>query len=277
MIPMLIKPKALVALGFWAVSCCLAQPLSAQVVVRHTEGIVHGFLILSTLDGQQLADGEQTQSAHGDRVTTKLIFRFKDGSIHEEDAVYSQRKTFRLVSEHLVQKGPSFKQPIDMTFTTASGQATVKYTDNDGKEQVASQHMDLPPDMANGIILVLLKNLAPGDVPVKFSYLAATPKPRLVHLDISSVGDDPFVAGTATYRAIHYVVKVQIGGVAGVVAPLVGKQPPDTHVWIFKGTTPSFVQSQGPLFQGGPIWRIALTSLHEPPKGTPQPSKEKPH
>src|ERR1700687_169157 len=218
-----IKSKSLTALFFWTALFCLGSPLSAQVVVRHTEGVVHGFLILSTLDGQQIADGEQTQSAHGDRVNTHLIFRFKDGSVHEEDAVYLQRKTFRLVSEHLSQKGPSFKQSIDMSFTAATGQVTVKYT-NDGKEQVASQHMDIPPDMANGAILVLLKNLAPGDVPVKFSYLAAAPKPRLVHLDITSVGDDPFVAGTATYRAIHYVVKVQIGGVAGVVAPLVGKQ-----------------------------------------------------
>ena len=35
-------------------------------------------------------------------------------------------------------------------------------------------------------------------------------------------------------HATHYVLKVEIGGLAGVVAPLVGKQPPDSHVWIQK-------------------------------------------
>jgi len=54
-------------------------------------------------------------------------------------------------------------------------------------------------------------------------------------------------------------VKVELGGVAGVVAPLIGKQPQDTHVWILGGKAPAFVKMEGPLYQGAPIWRIELT------------------
>ena len=64
----------------------------------------------------------------------------------------------------------------------------------------------------------------------------------------------------STRRATHYVVKAEIGGLAGLLAPLVGKQPPDTHVWILEGPAPAFVKSEGPLFYGGPLWRIELTS-----------------
>ena len=64
------------------------------------------------------------------------------------------------------------------------------------------------------------------------------------------------VFGTAT----HYVVKVEIGGVSGLLAPLLGKQPPDTQVWILPGEAPAFVKSEGPLYLGGPLWRIELTS-----------------
>jgi hypothetical protein len=71
------------------------------------------------------------------------------------------------------------------------------------------------------------------------------------------------IAGPAR-RAIHYVVKAEIGGLAGVVAPLLGRQPPDTHVWIFEGPPPMFAKSEGPLFYGGPIWRIELTRLVSP-------------
>jgi len=46
----------------------------------------------------------------------------------------------------------------------------------------------------------------------------------------------------------------------GLVAPLVGKQPADTHVWILGGEAPAFVKSEGPLYVGGPIWRIELAS-----------------
>jgi len=89
---------------------------------------------------------------------------------------------------------------------------------------------------------------------------AATPKPRLVKLNIEAQGEERFTTGKATHTATHYVVKVDIGGLAGVVAPLLGKQPPDTHVWIVGGEAPAFVKSEGPMFLGGPLWRIELAS-----------------
>src|SRR5207249_9189558 len=84
-----------------------------QVSVRHPEGLQHGFLALRTLEGKILADGELTQVAEGDRVTSHLTFRFKDGSLYQEASVFSQRGTFRLWSDRVIQKGPSFKQPME--------------------------------------------------------------------------------------------------------------------------------------------------------------------
>jgi hypothetical protein len=74
---------------------------------------MHGFLALRTLDGKRLADGEMTQVAEGGRVTSRLIFHFKDGSVYDDTTIFSQRGAFRLLSDHLVQRGPSFKQPMD--------------------------------------------------------------------------------------------------------------------------------------------------------------------
>jgi hypothetical protein len=42
---------------------------AAPIAVRHTEGSVHGFLVLRTLEGNALADGDLIQVARGDRVT----------------------------------------------------------------------------------------------------------------------------------------------------------------------------------------------------------------
>ncbi|HEX3370892.1 MAG TPA: hypothetical protein VHS08_00155, partial [Candidatus Acidoferrales bacterium] len=50
--------------------------------------------------------------------------------------------------------------------------------------------------------------------------------------------------------------KVELGAIAGVVAPLIGKQPPDFHIWILESEAPVFLRSEGPMFAGGPIWRI---------------------
>jgi hypothetical protein len=57
---------------------------------------------------------------------------------------------------------------------------------------------------------------------------------------------------------MHYVVKVEIGGVTGFLARLMGKQPPDMHVWVLGGEAPAVVKLEGPLYAGGPIWRIQL-------------------
>ena len=235
--------------------------VSAQVKVRYTEGLVHGFLTLKTLDGTHLADGDLIQSASGMRVTSRLVFRFKDGSLQDETAIFSQRQSFRLLSDHLVQKGPAFPHPLDMMIDAVKGQVTVRHTDDDGKEKVDTEHLDQKAaGLANGLILTLLKNANPQAPPTGLPFVASTPKPRLVKLAISTAGEDPFSIGGASHKATHYIVKVDLGGVAGVVAPLIGKQPPDSHVWILGGPAPAFVKSEQPFYNGGPLWRIELVS-----------------
>jgi hypothetical protein len=235
---------------------CGAVVRADTVRVRHLEGGIHGFLALRTLDGTIIADGDLIQSADSARVTSRLAFKFRDGSVYDETAVFSQKGTFRLLNDHLVQKGPSFPQSIDMTIA-ASGDVTVRYTDN-GEQKTEHEHLALPPDISNGLILTLLKNVRPDAPPESFSFVAPTPKPRLVKLKIAVQGNDRFSTGGAASTAAHYVLKADIGGLVGLVAPLVGKQPPDSHVWILGGEAPAFVKSEQPLYYGGPVWRIEL-------------------
>jgi hypothetical protein len=243
-----------------AIWMCATTAVSADpVAVRFGEGMVHGFLTLKTLDGALLANGDLLQRAQGDRVTAELVFHFKDGSLHDETAVFSQRDRFRLLTDHLVQKGPSFPQPIDMTIDAAGGHVSVRYADH-GEQKTDQEQLALPPDVANGVILTLLKNVRPDAPPKSFGYVAATPKPRLVSLAITNAGEEPFTVGTATRRATHYILKVDIGGLSGLLAPLLGKQPPDSHVWILGGEVPAFVKAEQPLFVGGPVWRIELAA-----------------
>jgi hypothetical protein len=237
-----------------------ATTSSEPVAVRYMEGLVHGFLALRSLDGKTLASGDLIQQARGDRVTSRLVFHFNDGSISDETAVFSQRGHFRLLSDHLVQKGPAFDRPIDMTIDAPSGQVTVRYQDDHGEQKTEAEHLELPPDLANGLIITLLKNVRRGAIPKSVSFVAATPKPRLVKLEITLAGAEPFAIAGSPRKATHYVLKVDIGGVSGLLAPLLGKQPPDSHVWILEGEAPAFVKSEASLFIGGPLWRTDLVS-----------------
>jgi len=229
------------------------------VAVRQTEGTLHGFLILSTLAGKRIANGDLTQTVHGGRITSTLAFHFRDGSLHEETAVFSQSHQFQLVTDHLVQKGPTFPRPMDVRVDRASGKVTVRTTDDDGKAKVIEERLQLPPDLANGVLLTLLKNIPRGGN-LTLPMLATSPKPRLVKLQVTPAGQDLFTIGGAKRKATHYVIKVELGGIAGLVAPLIGKQPPDNHVWIMGGVVPAFVKSEAPLYAEGPLWRMELAS-----------------
>jgi len=241
-----------------------AGALQAEsVAVRHTEGVVRGFLVLRSLDGAVIANGDLMQFLRGDRVTSRLVFHFKDGSLQDETAVFSERRRFRLLSDHLVQRGPSFPHPMEVSIDATSGRVTVRHRDN-GKEKVIEERMELPSDLANGMMVTLLKNIAPDAPSTTVSMVVATPKPRLVKLVITRMGADPFSVGRASYKATRFNVKVEIGGLAGLIAPLLGKQPKDTSVWFLGGDAPGVVRSEGQFYQGGPVWRIELAAPDYP-------------
>jgi hypothetical protein len=233
---------------------------ASPVAVRYRAGSIHGFLVLTTLDGITIAAGDVAQVTRGDRVTTQVAFRFKDGSRQEETTVYSQRREFHLISYHLVQKGPSFKNPSDLSVACATGQVTVRYTDDDGKEKVANEHLTLQPDLGNGLIPTLLMNIPDGTSKIEVPMVVAGPKPRLVKVVLNAQGTEPFSLGGFNREAVHYVAKIDLGGVAGVVAPMVGKQPPDSQIWILGGEPPVVLKSEALSYMGGPIWRTELAS-----------------
>ena len=246
-------------IGVLCLFCLAACAAAAPVKVQHREGLVHGFLTLRTLDGNLVADGDLIQNVRGDRVTSRLVFHFKDGSISEEVAVFSQRSTFRLLSDHLVQKGPSFPHPVDMQINGATGEVEVHYTD-DGAEKSTREHVKITDGLANGMLLTLLKNLPTHSPDAKFGFVVATPKPRLVTLLVTRAGEEPFRTSTTERKAVHYKMKVDLGGMTAVLASVFGKEPPEQNVWVLEGEAPAFVKSETQLMPNGPIWRIELTS-----------------
>jgi hypothetical protein len=237
-----------------------------QIPVRHIEGVTLGFLVLRNPAGEALAYGDWKQVVRPDGIVVDdLRFQFKDGSLYEEITKFTQRGKFRLVSDQVEQKGPSFKQQSESWIDTVTGKITVR-TNEKGKEKTTTNHLDLPDDLSNGLLFVLLKNVDPsGETTV--SFVAASSKPRVVKWNISPGPEKTIKIGLMTQKAQQYVVKTKIQGPAGAIAPLVGKQPPDIHVWLVKSEAPTFVEFEGPLSQDNPVWRIELTAPEPDSKG----------
>jgi hypothetical protein len=173
------------------VSCLTVWAHTEPIAVRYPQGSSHGFLALKTLEGVTIATGESTQTVRGDRVTSRLIFHFRDGSVDDDLTVFTQRGTFRLISDHHVQRGPSFPKPVDLLINAITGQITSRAADG----KVTQEHLDLPPDVSNGLPPNLLLNILPSIAETKISYVVPGTKPRLVRLSIKPTGSLPFMIG----------------------------------------------------------------------------------
>ena len=260
-----MKSLSIERLRSWSLIAILvgAWPLGAKAEstpVLLVQGTIHGFLELRAENGHVVASGDVVQVVHGAQVTTQTLFKFNDGSIDDETTVFSQHRTFQLITDHHVQKGPYFPHPMDVTIDAHSGQVTVRSTGKDGKEEVKTDHVNLPPDLANGMVALVVENMRSDAPETTVSMLVATPKPRVVKLVFSKLCEEDFSIGGSPRKAIHYEIKIDLGGVAGVVAPLIGKEPPNIQIWTVGGEVPTFIREQGPLYPDGPMMTIQLAS-----------------
>jgi hypothetical protein len=241
------------------------QPAAAAPVrVRFVEGALHGFIVLRTVNGVLIASGDLLQVRRGGEVESRMVFRFKDGSVFDETVVFTQERIFTMQSYRLLQRGPAFTEDTEISLERASGKYRVKTkARKDGREELLDGKLELPPDVYNGMVLTVAKNLLKG-ASETVHFVAFTPAPRLIQLELAPADDKKVMIGDLTKTATHYVFKPLLGIWVKLFATLLGRVPPDNHAWIITEGVPAFVRFEGPLYPTGPIWRIDLTTPRWP-------------
>ncbi len=235
------------------------RPSTAEPIpVQYPQGTIRGFLVIRTEAGAPIGYGELNQTVQGERVTSHLVYRFRDGSLDDETAVFTQNRVFQLISDHHIQRGPFFSKPLDI-LVQSNGEVTTRTLEKDGSEKSETTHIDLPPDLSNGIIGTLILNISPKSPGLKLGMVVPVGKGRLIHLAVSPSGEGSFscVSGDRCKAAI-FEIKPELGGVVGVIAPIIGKQPDNIYLWVLEGTAPAFVREVGQLAEGGPVVSIEL-------------------
>jgi hypothetical protein len=238
-----------------------ARPLvAATIPVRFAAGAAHGFLVLRTQEGALVAQGELLQSARGTEVHKTMVFRFRDGSLFKETVVFSQKGVYTLQDYHLEQRGPAFGEDTQISLECATGKYRVEIKPHKGgPAKVLEGRLDLPPDVCNGMILTVLKDLPEG-AGETVHLIAFTPEPKIIQLEMVPEGERKVRIGKVVMSAVHYVLKPKLGPWLRLMATLLGRAPPDSDAWIMGGDVPSFVAFEGQLFTTGPIYRIELVS-----------------
>ena len=265
MISRLLVFLALATLG--ALVACPAVE-AGPVPVRFIEGVSRGFLTLRSANGDKLADGELLQILRPRGLESRLVFRFADGSLYDETVLYSQQRVFALLRYRLFQRGPSFPLTLDVSFDRKKAQYKVRYRNGSGPQETLNGQLDLPPDVYNGMISTLLKNLRRG-ASETVHLVTFTPKPRLVKLHLTPAGEEAVQVGDALMKATRYQARTELEGSVGFFAFLLKKELPVLHYWVLRGEVPAFVKFEGPFFMEGPVWRIGSSYRTDGPDDPP--------
>ena len=78
---------------------------------------------------------------------------------------------------------------------------------------------------------------------------------------LEPLGRDHQIACRNVPQTARYLVDLEIGGLTGVVASMIGKTPPDLRYWLAVGEVPAFVRFQGAMFLNGPVWRVEMAGV----------------
>ena len=249
---------AFVAAMLWA-HLAAADPVAA----RFPEGIAHGFLVLRTTDGALIASGDLLQFVRRGEVESRMVFRFKDGSILDETVVFIQRRVFAMQSYRLLQRGPVFAEDTEVSLERSGKYRVVTRSRKAGEEEVLEGKLALPADTYNGMVLTIAKNLDKG-ARETVHMVAFTPAPRLVQLEVVPAEEHKVLVGELEKSATRYIFKPRPGAWLTMLATVLGRMPPDSHAWIVTEELPAFVRFEGPLHPAGPVWRIELASPRWP-------------
>jgi hypothetical protein len=237
----------------------VSAPAPGGVAVRYPEGTAHGFLVLTTDAGTVVAHGDLLQLAANDGIASRMVFHFADGSVFEESATFGQQGVFALKSYHLVQSGPAFADDLDATLSHSGVYAVKTKSHKDGAERRYDGTLDMPGDVYNGMIPIIVKNVSTRQN-TSVHVVAFSPEPRMVTLELapSAVTETAHVGGHEETE-VNFALKPQLAFFLHIAAKLTGKMPADSHMWVVTDEVPAFARFEGPLYTG-PVRRIALAS-----------------
>jgi hypothetical protein len=199
--------------------------------------------------------GDRLQSTQDDHLVLRLSLRLNDGSLYDEttDFQHNDANTFRVLSDRLVETGPSFRQNADLT------------TDPNAPP---NQRMPVPADVLNGLLPIVLKSFPnPGDRST-ISLVIAEQHERLVKLQVTPNGSNMVTLAGAKRSAARYEIRAHLGGPAATLATIAGRQPPMSIAWVIPDGPAAPIVSEVSLYEG-PVCTIEV-SEPAPASGSPE-------
>ncbi|HXN81720.1 MAG TPA: hypothetical protein VN883_04535 [Myxococcales bacterium] len=234
-----------------ALCACLALAAAFRagaVELRYPPGDLHGFPSMQDESGALIADGELTQRKHGSRLVVHATWRFRDGRVVVEDAVFALRPQLAQQSFRFVEsRGKTELRRFEVDFRSRKAYAQ-KLEGTEHKRW--DDTLDLEPGKAFtgfGTALAvsqLRDSLAKKDAVAELTFVAFTPGPRTVTLEVSRRQGERVRAAGRELRADLYTLHPKIPFPISIFV-----HPKDARLWFSHGAPPALLRAEQNLIE----------------------------
>jgi len=106
---------------------------------------MHGFLVLRTVNGILIASGDLLQVGRGGDLESRMVFRFKDGSVFDETVVFTSSGSLPCRATAWCSAGPYSPRTRDLAAGSLRKVLRENQVHKDGREEAIDGTFDCPP------------------------------------------------------------------------------------------------------------------------------------
>jgi hypothetical protein len=167
-------------------------------------------------------------------------------------------------SYRLRQRGPISTEDTEISLERATRTYRVKTkAHKNGQEKVPEGTLDLPPNVYNGMVLTIAKNLPKG-ASETVHMVAFTPAPRLIKLEVTPVDEHKALIGDLTKPAIHYLLQASARKLAQALRHVARSRATGLSGLDRHRRGAGIREVRGATYATGPVWRVEVTSPRGP-------------
>lgn len=218
-----------------------AGSVEGGVAVRAPIGELHGFPSMSDAAGHVLAEGELRQQRRGRRLTVHATWRFRDGLVAEERDEFLVGAILAQTRHEWVERRAGVEQrrfEVDLE----SGRAlAVTGGAKDRKRDRAE--LELPRGRAfAGYGVALAASQLPLDragAKAELTFVAFTPAPRAVALEVRREGPESIAAAGREIRCVRFTLHPVLPFAIRLFV-----HPEDAHLWFTEAPPRALVRAE---------------------------------
>jgi hypothetical protein len=228
-----------------------ARESGDPIQLQWMEGDVAGMTPIWSPDATRVIGSiEYRQHRQGDRLDATRVARFADGSSDEDQVEARVGGTLEALNGRSIIRDQRGASVVDLAIDVPGGHIT-GFSANGGDRTTYDEKVQLPAGTYWGpLVFIVVKNFDQNasDGRLVFRTVAATPKPRVIDLELVRDGQTSVTPPGATLDVELLSLRPTINW---LVDPIVRRFAPRTQFFIRPGAPPALARYEGPRNYAG--------------------------